>query len=49
MRALTPWLLDFANRLVQLDEWQNNPAEIPKVTWLSGLYNPSPSSRLSAR
>jgi dynein heavy chain len=40
MRALTPWLLDFANRLVQLDEWQNNPAEIPKVTWLSGLYNP---------
>jgi len=40
MRALSPWLLDFTLRLNQLDEWQNNPAEIPKVTWLSGLYNP---------
>jgi dynein heavy chain len=26
--------------LAQLEEWQNNPAEIPKVTWLSGLANP---------
>ena len=40
MRALTPWLLDFTLRLAQLEEWQNNPAEIPKVTWLSGMVNP---------
>jgi len=40
MRALSSWLTDFTLRLQQLEEWQNNPAEIPKVTWLSGLYNP---------
>merc|ERR1711991_964048 len=40
MRALTPWLLDFSMRLNQLEEWQNNPTEIPKVTWLSGMVNP---------
>jgi hypothetical protein len=26
--------------LIQLEEWQNNPTDIPKVTWLSGLVNP---------
>jgi dynein heavy chain len=31
VRLLTPWLSDFNNRLTQLEEWQNNPAEIPKV------------------
>ncbi|MAD34276.1 MAG: hypothetical protein CMJ88_11040 [Planctomycetes bacterium] len=40
LRALTPWLGNFMARLQQLEEWSNNPAEIPKVTWLSGLYNP---------
>jgi len=40
MRPLSSWLNDFNFRLVQLEEWQNNPADIPKVTWLSGLYNP---------
>lgn len=25
----------------QLDEWMSNPGEIPKVTWLSGLINPT--------
>lgn len=39
-RPLQSWLNDFNNRLVQLEEWQNNPLEIPKVTWISGLYNP---------
>jgi dynein heavy chain len=39
-RGLTGWLLNFNNRLVQLDEWQNNPLDIPKVTWLSGFVNP---------
>lgn len=40
MRGTSSWLNDFNLRLAQLEEWQNNPAEIPKVTWLSGLYNP---------
>jgi dynein heavy chain, axonemal len=40
MRALGPWLLDFNMRLTQLEEWQNNPMEIPKVTWVSGFVNP---------
>merc|ERR1719321_2357585 len=37
---LVSWIVDFQQRLNQLDEWQNNPMEIPKVTWLSGLTNP---------
>lgn len=40
MRPLSSWLHDFAARLTQLEEWQSNPADIPKVTWLSGLFNP---------
>ncbi|RYG70338.1 hypothetical protein EON64_00425, partial [archaeon] len=40
MRPLGSWLNDFMMRLSQLEEWQNNPADIPKVTWLSGLFNP---------
>ena len=40
LRPLSSWLTDFNLRLTQLEEWQNNPSEIPKVTWLSGLYNP---------
>jgi len=40
LRPLSSWLTDFNLRLLQLEEWQNNPADIPKVTWLSGLYNP---------
>ena len=39
-RGLASWLANFALRLNQIDEWQNNPMEIPKVTWLSGLVNP---------
>jgi len=26
-------------RLVQLEEWTQNPMEIPKVTWIAGLIN----------
>merc|ERR1719453_2250999 len=33
MRKLATWLLDFTMRLNQLEEWTNNPLEIPKVTW----------------
>ena len=40
LRPLSSWLADFSLRLVQLEEWQNNPSDIPKVTWLSGLVNP---------
>lgn len=32
MRGLSSWLSDFNSRLVQLEEWQNNPADIPKVS-----------------
>jgi len=31
MRGLSSWLSDFNLRLLQLEEWQNNPADIPKV------------------
>merc|ERR1712146_628679 len=40
LRPLASWLTNFNARLNQLDEWQGNPMDIPKVTWLSGLYNP---------
>jgi len=39
-RPLATWLFDLNKRLQQLDEWQQNPMEIPKVTWLSGLITP---------
>eukprot|EP00611_Tribonema_gayanum_P021674 TRINITY_DN4214_c0_g1_i1.p1 TRINITY_DN4214_c0_g1~~TRINITY_DN4214_c0_g1_i1.p1 ORF type:complete len:1693 (-),score=702.71 TRINITY_DN4214_c0_g1_i1:70-5124(-) len=40
LRPLSSWLTDLTARLAQLDEWQANPADIPRVTWLSGLVNP---------
>jgi len=40
LRNLPSWLTDFMSRIIQLEEWQNNPADIPKVTWISGLTNP---------
>jgi dynein heavy chain len=40
LRGLTTWLFDMGMRIQQLEDWQNNPSEIPKVTWLSGLINP---------
>lgn len=41
MRGLASWLNNFSDRLSQLEEWANNPSEIPRVTWLSGLVNPT--------
>ena len=41
MKGLGSWLSNFSERLNQLEEWSNNPSEIPKVTWLSGLVNPT--------
>jgi len=40
-RGLSSWVHNFLDRLNQLEEWSNNPSEIPKVTWLSGLVNPT--------
>jgi len=40
LMGLTMWLNNFSARLMQLEEWMNNPTELPKVTWLSGLVNP---------
>ncbi len=39
-RPLGSWLQDFTARLHQLEEWQDNPSDIPRVTWISGLVNP---------
>lgn len=39
-RPLALWLVDWDRRLQQLAEWTENPMEIPRVTWLSGLINP---------
>lgn len=40
LRSLSTWLNDFSVRIEQLTEWTNNPADIPKVTWLGGFKNP---------
>lgn len=40
LRPLASWLTNLETRLNQLDEWTQNPTEIPKVTWISGLINP---------
>lgn len=41
LRSLASWGSNFTDRLAQLEEWAGNPSEIPKVTWLSGLVNPT--------
>lgn len=40
-RGFSSWVQNFMDRLNQLEEWSNNPGEIPRVTWLSGLVNPT--------
>lgn len=40
LRPLGSWLANLEARLLQLEEWTQNPADIPKVTWLSGMINP---------
>merc|ERR1711865_115522 len=39
-RSLGGWLANVSDRLTQIDEWTQNPLEIPRVTWLSGFVNP---------
>ena len=41
IRGLTTWLSNLKGRLEQLREWTNGPTDIPPVTWLSGLFNPT--------
>jgi dynein heavy chain len=40
LRNLSGWLADLHKRLQQLSEWIGYPAEMPKVVWISGLFNP---------
>ena len=39
-RPLGGWLHSLAERINQLQDWVANPIETPRVTWLSGLFNP---------
>merc|ERR1711934_1337127 len=41
IRGLTSWLANLKGRLEQLREWTQGPTDIPVVTWLSGLFNPT--------
>ncbi|CAE7205816.1 ODA4, partial [Symbiodinium sp. KB8] len=40
LRTLDMWCTDLARRIEQLNEWRDNPMEIPRVTWISGFINP---------
>jgi len=41
MKSLSSWNKNLSDRFFQLEEWMNSPSDIPKVTWLSGLVNPT--------
>jgi len=40
LMGLAIWLTTFAAQIGQIEDWLNNPLELPKVTWVSGLVNP---------
>ena len=40
-RSLSQWLQNLAARITQLQEWTANPMELPRSTWISGLFNPA--------
>lgn len=40
LRPLGSWFVNLEQRLQQLEEWTQNPSEIPRVTWISGMMNP---------
>ena len=40
LRPLGSWLSNLRQRIDQLQDWTLNPLEIPRVTWISGLFNP---------
>jgi dynein heavy chain len=39
-RLLGGWLANVTDRLTQIDDWTQNPIEIPRVTWLPGFVSP---------
>jgi dynein heavy chain len=39
LRPLASWILDLKRRADKLHEWSGD-LQLPKVTWLSGLFNP---------
>ncbi len=39
-RPLTSWLKNLGDRVQQIEEWTNNPSDLPRVTWISGFANP---------
>lgn len=39
-RGLTSWLMNLEQRHSQLEEFRNNPLEIPKVIMISRFFNP---------
>merc|ERR1711871_784796 len=41
LRPLAAWLIDTTLRCTQLQGWCDNPVNVPRVTWLSGLRNPT--------
>jgi dynein heavy chain len=40
LRSLAMWLTDLNMRYDQFLDWTGNPAEIPRLTWISGFRNP---------
>ena len=40
LRPLSSWLVDLDQRVHQLVEWTSAPVDVPKVIWISGLFNP---------
>ena len=41
VRPLASWLIDTTARCTQLQAWCDAPSQVPRVTWLSGLRNPT--------
>lgn len=41
LRSLAAWLIDATARCNQLQTWCDNPTSVPRVTWISGLRNPT--------
>ena len=40
-RGLQSWIRNMLDRIAQLEEWSNNPGELPKVTKINLLVNPN--------
>jgi len=40
-RDLSAWVNNLLERFTQLEDWTQAPLDVPRVTWLPGLINPS--------